>query len=92
MNTVKNQEYTIDIQDPSSGNDVVITAKLYSGGEYYNYQDETGYWSEIVTEPEFHDYNYVDGVTEAFGIMPEEWKSMVDLILRNIYWDRELNR
>lgn len=91
MNTVKNQEYTIDIQDPSSGNDVVVTAKLYSGGEYDNYVDEGGYWSEIVTEPEFHDYNYVEE-TEAFGIMPEEWKPMVDLILRNIYWDRELNR
>ena len=92
MDTVKNQEYTIDIQDPSSGNDVVVTAKLYSGGEYDNYVDEGGYWSEIVTEPEFHDYNYVDLETEAFGILPKEWKPMVDLILRNIYWDRELNR
>ena len=90
MNTVKNQEYTIDIQDPSSGNDVVVTAKLYSAGEYYGYDDETGWWYEIVTDPEFCDYNYVDGVTEAFGILPKEWKPMVDLILRNIYWDREL--
>ena len=92
MNTVKNQEYTIDIQDPSSGNDVVVTAKLYSGGEYDNYVDEGGYWSEIVTEPEFCDYTYEDMVTEATGVMPDAWKPLVDLVLINIYWDRELNR
>jgi len=92
MNTVENDEYTIDIADPSTGNAVVITAKLFSDGVCYVCDDETGWWYEIETDPEFCDYTYEDMVTEATGVMPDAWKPLVDLVLTNIYWDREINR
>lgn len=85
-------EYTVEMKDPASGNYVLVTAELYDYGQCENYNDESGYWSEIIRDPVFHNYSYEDTETGAFGVMPEAWKEEVDLILCNIYWDRELNR
>lgn len=92
MNTVDNDEYTIEIPDPLHGNYVIVTAKLYEDGIYYNYEDETGYWSDIDMDPEFCCYTYEDMTSGTIGILPDGWRPMVDLILCNLYWDRELNR
>ena len=85
-------EYTVEMKDPASGNYVLVTAELYDYGQYENYNDESGYWSEIIRDPVFRNYTYEDTETGAFGVMPDYWKEEVDLILCNIYWDRELNR
>lgn len=87
-------EYTVDMKDPASGNYVVVVAKLYGDGEYEEYEDiETGStWVDITGDPSFYDYTYEDTMTGAIVVMPEDWKESVDLILCNIYWDRELNR
>jgi hypothetical protein len=85
-------EYDIEIQDPVSGNYVVVTAHLYADGEYEDNDDDTGRYAEIMSDPEFRDYTFEDLETGAIGIMPEAWKPMVDAILCNIYWDREFYR
>lgn len=87
-------EYTAEIQDGSSGHWVTVTAKLYDEGHYdcYSDPDTGGDWVEIVRDPMFYEYTYEDQETGAIGVMPEYWKELVDSILVNIYWDRELNR
>lgn len=85
-------DYEIEIQDPVSGNYVVVTAQLYSDGCYETDEDESGYYAEILSDPEFYNYTFEDQETGAIGIMPEPWRGMVDEILCNIYWDREFSR
>jgi hypothetical protein len=92
MKTIVNNEYLVELRDPANGNYVAVTSKLAVDGQYCNYSDETGSWSEITADPEFCDYNYEDLDTGSIGIMPEAWKPLVDLILINVYWDRELDR
>lgn len=85
------QEFDIEIQDPSSGNFVIVTAQLYDDGVYEDYNEGLGDWCEVIFDPVFHNYTYEDLETGATGIMPEAWKGLVDTILCNIYWDREFN-
>lgn len=85
-------EYTVEMKDPASGNYVLVTAELYDYGEYEEYTDESGHWADITCDPEFRNYTYEDPNTGAYGIMPEYWKQEADLILCNIYWDREFDR
>ena len=87
-----NQEYTVDFTDPASGQYISVTAKLYEEGEYESSKDETGSWCDILIDPEFCSYIYENMETGAVGVLPDEIKDAVDLILCNIYWDRELNR
>ena len=84
-------EYDIEIQDPTSGNYVVVTAQLYDYGTYEEETDESGSDVIIVSDPKFYDYVVEDLDTGAIGIMPDAWKPLVDTILINIYWDREFN-
>lgn len=85
-------EYMVEMKDPASGNCVYVTANLYSEGIYESYDDEAGSWAEISRDPEFINYTYEDTETGAIGVMPDCWKGLVDNILCNIYWDRELDR
>lgn len=92
MTRHNNKDYTVGFTDPISRHYISVTAKLYEEGEYEEANDETGSWCDILIDPEFYDYIYEDQETGAVGIMPENCKSDIDLILCNIYWDRELNR
>ncbi len=92
MTRYNNKDYTVDFTDPTNGHYISVTAKLYEEGEYEAANDETGSWCDIMIDPEFCDYTYEDQETGVIGIMPDLWKPAVDLILYNIYWDRELNR
>lgn len=90
--TKSHLEYVVDLVDPISGKYTVVTAKLYKHGDYVTGEDESGYWADTLQEPEFYSYTYDDMETGETGAVPEEIQATVDIVLANIYWDRELNR
>lgn len=87
--TTKEPDYEIDVE--YLGTTYIVWANVYNHGTYQKYTNPEEY--DIIEDPEFFEYVITDEET-GLEVIPEEVeavKIIAENVLRNVYWQRELN-